>query len=347
MEAGKPQPPAPYPPQPGQAQPPAYGAPPPQPQPPQQPQPRPNTGYLGAPGGGVPLGGQQQPNANAFGGGDMGRARTRQIPNQNAPQAPAPQAPAGYGPPPQAPANYGQQPPAGYGPPPQQGMPPQGMPPQGPYGQAPMPMGKPTSVMGIISLVMIGVGALTGLASAGFFSFPFFIAGAILGYLAMRETAPWGKKSGRKMAVGGTIANTCCLVLNVVGVIALVMLFQTGVDLAKAQNQSMADGKIIEQRIYDYAAAKGDIQPGGPQMKQGFQNPTAVTGPQLAVADLVTESELQNPIEQYSLVIVGETVSVMWTNSNGMKRQVGHYDPNRPKTPEFNFSDWDDSGFQH
>jgi hypothetical protein len=357
-EAGKPKPQAPYPQPPGQA--PARPQPgpaqqPAQPQPPAQPpaynappsQPRPDGGYLGG-GGGVPLGGQQaapsqpQPNANAFGTGEMGRARTRQIPNQQ--PGPGPQSPQAYqqqpGPAPQA---YPQgAPPQGM---PPQGAPPQGMPPQGAYGHPQtIPMRKPTSVLAILSLVAIGVGAMAGLMSLGIFSIPFFVVGAVLGYLGMRETASWGKKSGHKMAVGGTIANIVCVVLNVGALIVLAVAVQKVGEINEATKHAKHDdGPKIQKRIYDYAKAKGDILPGGPQMKQGFRNETAVEGPQLRVTDLVTPGELENPIEQYRLQITGEIAIVMWTPPKGREIQVGKYDPNMPNVDPWQ---WNGSDFQ-
>ncbi|MCB9933879.1 MAG: hypothetical protein H6841_10710, partial [Planctomycetes bacterium] len=181
-DAGKPKvpnPPPGYPPQPGPV--PAF--------PPQPPAP----GYGAQPPAGPPPGA-------GFGGGDMGRARTRQMPG---PQA----APPGYG----APQQGYPAPNPGYGAPPQ-GQPypqPAGAPQGQPYGAQPYPVpaGKPTSVLAILSLVGVGVGLIAGLATLGLVSLPFFLAGSILGYLGMRETAAWGKKTGRGMALGGAIAN--------------------------------------------------------------------------------------------------------------------------------------------
>ncbi|MBZ0135544.1 MAG: hypothetical protein K8I27_04110 [Planctomycetes bacterium] len=298
-----------------QAQPPGYAAPPP--------------GY------GPP------PAPAAFGGEDMGRGRTRQIPNQP-PQggdgpmigqpfsprqhdagAQAPPPPAyGGGPPPQYPpqAGYpGQVPPQGqpYPPPPQ---------PQQPYGDPNFVPKKPITILGVIALVLAGVGCLVGLLSLGFFSWPFFIAGGILGYLGLRETAAWGRKSGRGVAMGGTIANGALLALNAVGVVGLLWLGSSTVDLVERNNNAfIVDGPLIQSRLFDYAKAKGDLKPGGPQMRKGFENPTAVTGPQLTVQDLVMPSELKNPIEQYSLEIAGDTATIWWSPPDGQRQEVGSY----------------------
>lgn len=289
-----------------QASPPGYVPPPaPPPQPPRQ---------------SIPLGGGPAP--AAFGGGDMGRGRTRQIPGQ-------PEQPPAYGSPPPAGYPQGQGYPAPQGGP---GVPPQGYAPapggpypQQPYGDQPYPMGKPTTVFGIVALVLAGVGAIMGLISIGVFSAPFFIIGGILGYLGIRETAPWGKKSGRGLAMGGTIANGALLVLNVIGVVAFFWLASTAVDSLETEMNAHLDGGKIVERVMKYKQAKGDLLPGGPQMKQGFENPTAVTGPQLTVPDLVTPTELMNPIEQYSLEISGETATVWWTSPQGQRQQVGTF----------------------
>jgi hypothetical protein len=319
-EAGKPKQPQGYPQQPGS--PPAY---PPRP---------------AAPGYGAQPPAAPPPGAG-FGGGDMGRGRTRQVPG------PAPQA---------APPVYGA-PPAGYGTP-QPAYPPQGQsyPPQGqpypqpapagqPYGAQPypaqaMPAGKPTSVMAILSLVAVAVAMITGLVSFGLFSIPFFIAGAVLGYLGMRETAEWGKKSGRGMALGGTIANLVLLVLNVGSLLALFLFAQATVGAVETNMNASMDGALIQQRVRMYVEAKGDLKPGGPQFKQGFRNDTAAAGPQLQVTDLVTPAELKNPIEQYSLTIADNTATVWWTGKDGQRMQVGQY-PGYGGAYADDYDDWD------
>ena len=348
------------------------------------PPPGPPAGAPGRQGGtpnSVPIGGG--PASNAFGGGDMGRARTRQIPNQQptigefqprqgntgAVQPPAygggpppqqPYPPAGapqqgapqYGGQPQGMPQYGGQPQGmpQYGGPPQgappHGVPPQGGPPQGapqqPYGtDTGYIPGKPVTIMGVIAIVLAVVGSGIGLFSIGFFSWPFFIIGGILGYLGIRETAAWGRKSGRGVALGGTIANGTLLVLNIVGVVALFALADKATDNFEAELNAGLDGNKIVERVVKYKMAKGDLQPGGPQMRQGFENPTAVSGPQLTVGDLVTPAELKNPIEQYTLEIAGETATVWWTPQGGQRVEVGSFG----KMPEFDEFDFD-SEFQ-
>ena len=320
-----------------QGAPPGHGAPQPPPAPPGRPTRQ-----------SVPLGGGPAP--NAF-GGDMGRGRTRPIPNQppqGGPTGPTlgqpfqpqqgnpeqyPEPPAyGGGPPPQ---QGGYPPPAqGYPPGPQgappQGAPPQGMPPgappQQPYGDQGYSTKKPTTVMGIIALALAGVGALTALVTLGFFSWPFFIIGGVLGYLGIRETAAWGRKSGRGLAMSGTIANGALLVLNIAGVITLFALGNAVGNMVEQQNNAvLRDGPMIVKRVGMYKQAKGDLLPGGPQMRTGYENSTAVTGSQLTVPDLCTPAELQNPIEQYSLTIDGETATVWWSPPDGERQEVGVY----------------------
>lgn len=340
-----------------QPQNPAYGGP--QANPPGYPPPPPPQAS-NRPTQSVPLGGGPAP--NAFGGDDMGRARTRQIPNQQPAinefqprqtNAGPPAQPPAYGaaPPPQqgayAPPPQGQQPypPAGPQPGgPQQPYPPAGPPPAGPqpggpqqpYAETGFVAKKPVTVLGIISLVLAGVGCLAGLVSFGLFSWPFFIGGGVLGYVAIRETAAWGKKSGRGLAMGGTIANGALLLLNIVGVIALFAAAGTLEDIVEQQNNAtMVDGPLIVERIGKYKQAKGDLQPGGPQMQLGFEQATAVTGAQLTVPDLCRPTELKNPIEQYSLVISEDTATVWWTPPEGQRMQVGEY------PAVYGFDDWD------
>lgn len=287
-------PPAPPPPHPG------YGAPP---------APPPQSGYLG-----VPLGGAA---SDAFGGGDSGRGRTRQIP-QREPQA-VPQQPQGY---PQQPAAQQQ----AYAQPP---YPPQ----QQPYGQPqygqPMPQygappQKQTSILAILSLVALGVGVIAGLVTFGIFSAPFLFAGGILGYLGMRETAAYGRKTGRGMAVAGTISNVVLLVLNVGVLVFGFLLFQQASSELEKSMHANVDGMKIADRIRKYAEAKGDLRPGGPQFMQGYAHDTAVTGPQLTVADLVSPVELNNPIEEYSIAVIGDSATVTWNSGDG-PIEVGQY----------------------
>ena len=282
-----------------QPAPPAYGAP--------------QSGYLAA-----PLGGQA---SDAFGGGDTGRGRTRQIPSQRPPvdsqAAPAPYPQAAQVPYPQQ-APYPQ--PAGY--------PPQApYPQQQPYGapQAAYPTQKQTSLLAILSLVAIGVGLLAGLFSIGLFSPPFLLAGAILGFLGMRDTAAWGKKTGRGMALAGTITNLVLLVVNV-GVLLAGFLFiqKAGNELEKGLNASI-DGEVIVRGLEAYGNAKGDLQPGGPQIVWGSRTGNAATGPTLTVADVVSAAELKNPVSEYSLTIKENTAIVTWTSPDGYTTEVGYY----------------------
>ena len=268
--------------------------------------------------------------------------------------SPPPQ-PQGYPPPPMGapqgqagPQNY-QAPPQGAGQayPPQQGYAQpqaggaqQGYPPQqgyaqpqpGAYGQpggtAIYPTGKPTSTLAIVSLVLMGVGVLIGFVSVGIFSVPLFLIGSVLGYLGMRETAAWGKKSGRGIALGGTISNMVLMVLNVVFLLAGFLFIQSVGDSFEQQANAMGDGLKISMRVGMYKEAKGDLKPGGPQFKAGFQNDTAVTGPSLQVTDLVTASELENPIEQYSMDVKDDVATIYWTGPDGVRAEVGRYDSN-------------------
>jgi hypothetical protein len=293
--------------------PPGYGAPPPA-APPGYGAPQAPAGYMQAPLGG--------PASNAFGGGDVGRGRTRQIPNQNTPQrttqpaypvAPFPNAPQPPAYPPQAPypqlAPYPQ---------------PAGVPPQA-YGQAPYPARKPTTILGILSLAAIAVALMAGVISFGIFSPPFLLAGSILGYLGMRETAAWGKKSGRGLAVGGTIGNLVLLVLNV-GVLLLgFFALQGAVKDEQKTLHARQDAAAIVKGLTAYQQAKGDLLPGGPQIRHGARTEVAVTGFQLTVADLVSPAELKNPITEYSITITGDSASITWSSPDGFPVQVGEY----------------------
>jgi hypothetical protein len=270
-----------------------------------------------------------------FGGGDTGRGRTRPIPHPQPPAYGAPQQavpqqgyaappqPAGYG----APQNYAPQPQAaGYGPPQGYGAPPQPQPygQQG-YGDAAYPMKKPTTVFGIVSLCLMGVGLLAGLASFGLFSIPFFLVGGILGYVGIRETAAWGKKSGRGLAMGGTISNGALFVLNVAGWAAIFLIGSAAVDDMEQQFNAQSDGDVIVRALGQYHQAKGDLLPGGPQIRLGVPTQTAVTGAQLSVSDLVSPTELQNPVDKYALTVSDGRATVWYNDESGNRVKVGAY----------------------
>lgn len=326
---------SPYPHPPGNA---PQGPPQGSPQPPQGAPPQPQQGYP-----------PPQPGGANFAEPEAGRGRTRSIPKQEVskgtaplgnPQGgyigqPGPNAPPAPQPGPGAPQAPGPGTPQGYS---QDGAPPQGYPPAQPagapaygaqpYGGQAYPVSKPTTVMGIISLVLIGVGLVTGLGSVGIFSAPLFLVGAILGFLAMRETAPGGKKTGRGMAVGGTVANLVLLVLNVAGLIAVFMFIRTTAGELEAGVHARTDGALLVERVQLYHEHKGDLEPGGPQVKLGFAHDVAVEG-RLKADDLASPSELNNPAAQYSIDIVDGIATIYWTPPGGARQEVGSFNSNR------------------
>ena len=277
-----------------------------------------------------------------FGGGDTGRGRTRPIPHPQPYGAPqqgyaAPPQPAGYG----APQGYAQQPQAaGYGPPQGYGTPPQPQPygQQG-YGDA-YPTKKPTTVFGIVALCLMGVGLVAGLVSFGLFSIPFFLVGGILGYVGIRETAAWGKKSGRGLAMGGTISNGALFVLNVAAWAAIFLLGSAVAGDLDQQFNAHSDGDVIVRALGQYHQAKGDLLPGGPQIRLGVATQTAVTGAQLSVPDLVSPTELKNPLDKYSLTVFDGRATVWFNDESGNRIEVGAY-------PRFGGSFGGSDDFEH
>lgn len=242
-----------------------------------------------------------------------------QAPQQGYPQAAAYPAPpqGAYPPPPQgayppAQAAYPAAPQPAY-PPPQPGYPQQAA----PYGQqaAYYPQAKPTSVMAIISLVCAGLGLFTGFS---------VLPGAIFGVLALRETGPTGSKSGRGLAIAGTVVNSVFLALGLL----LVAIIFAGAASMSSQMEDMAnvatDGSIITQRAQMYYIDKGDLAGGGHRFIGGYKNADKTKGP-LMVTDLVMQSELKMPIERYFLEVKGDAATVWYTGPDGQKQMAGSW----------------------
>lgn len=133
--------------------------------------------------------------------------------------------PPGYGP---APAHYG------YGPVPPPYPQPFGYPPMA----YPAAAAKPTSGLAIASLVCAGV---------GFFALfvPCFV-GFILGLVALRQTGEGGPRSGRGMAIGGTVAN------GILGFFGVMILGLAALPLITSNTESA--------RISEARAAMGVIK---------------------------------------------------------------------------------------
>ncbi len=236
------------------------------------------------------------------------------------PQA-APQHPPAYPPPGGAPQPYPQQ----QYPPPPPGAPQYGAP--GPYGydMAAYAHRPQNSVMAIISMVVMGVGILVGLVTVGIGGAPFFLAGVILGALALRETGA-GKKSGRGLAMAGTIVNSLGLLGSVALFAAFMWLFSYSTQKVEEATGLQADTQLIIQRVGQYESLKGDLHPGGPKVIRGIRSQEAVVG-SLKVSDLVSPTELKFDMSRYTLEVNASagTAKLFYTDEDGTRRQMETY----------------------
>lgn len=256
-----------------------------------------------------------------------------QAPQQGYPQAPAyPPAPqSAYPPAPGAPA-YPPPPPGAYPPAPQAGYPQPAYPP-GAYAQQPYyPASKPNSGLAIASLVCGGVGLfMIGIPS---------LVGVVLGVIALRETGPSGPKSGRGLAIAGTITSAC-VVLLFAAIFGFAIL---GASAMNSQMENLAnvgqDGSLLAQRAEMYYRDKGDLASGGHRFIAGYKNEDKVKGP-LMVTDLAAQHELKMPIERYFIEVKGDQATIWYTGEDGHRQMAGSFSATRQKQPQFEDWEWD------
>jgi hypothetical protein len=147
---------------------------------------------------------------------------------------------------------------SGYGPPP---MPP---PPPPPFPVGGWQPPKPTSGKAIASLVC-GLVALAG----AFCYLPALAApiGLVLGLLGIIETGREGARSGRGMAIAGTVISALG-VLAIIGVIvafvALARVSENQVQEGMAEELNAEQTELLESLKKYYTANDGSLGPGGP-----------------------------------------------------------------------------------
>lgn len=244
----------------------------------------------------------------------------------NAPAGGEPAPAPTYHQPPPAPGlqNAPQQAPGIGGPSPEQN--PQGQP--TPYGHSAMaypPMHKPSSALAMISLILVAPGFLLTFV-LGLLVVPIYIAGIVLGVLGLRETGKYGTKSGRGMAIAGTITNSIFLTGTVALTVTVLVFFTAAASELKEAANIQEDAQLIIERVGMYHRAKGDLGPDGPQMVRGLQSSIAVQG-SLKVSDLVSLIELNNEVEDYRLEVNESegTATLYYTDSEGNSREAGRY----------------------
>jgi hypothetical protein len=186
--------------------------------------------------------------------------------------------------------------------------------------------GKPNSTMAIISLVLLVPGVLVALLTLGVGGIPFFLAGIVLGGLALRETGAFGRKSGRGLAVAGTVVNSVLLVGAVAAGVGMFVLVKAHDSAQKEQYSVIADSHLIITRVRIYQVTKGDLEPGGPQMIGGHRSDVAVQGT-LKVSDLVSPSELELDMNRYRLDVDASAgrATLYYTDNAGKTGEVGSH----------------------
>lgn len=234
---------------------------------------------------------------------------------------PTPPVGQGYPPPPKAPPhpmdNRAAYP--GYGPAQapsgQPGYPPQG--PQ-PYGAPPgyaMAAAKPTSGKSLASIILMGI---------SIFFWPVAIitgpAAFITGWLALKETAPTGPKTGRGLAIagmiGGSIMFLACIALGAVMVFAFALVGDAGKRMEEARaheesRQADDDLKLIQERVKLYYVENNrSLEPGGPIVTDGgrhglYSDKSPRVRDQLKLEDLVMSADLNKPMAFYELRLTG------------------------------------------
>lgn len=235
---------------------------------------------------------------------------------QGRPQYPA--APA-YGQPPQYPVTAGY-PQPGYGVPPPPPPPPPGM------GMPDFGVPRPQSGKATASLICAGVGLVGGVICwLPALAIP---VGLVLGFMGITETGPTGTRSGRGIAITGTILNAVLLVGGVLAVVAFVSLAARGAhqrDEAFAQ-QTDSDLNKIRMRLRQYYDANNNsLAPGGPRLAQSRNtayygnvapvNPKGKVTELLKLEDLVGDNELSMPLSMFELTITSSSSATVRANS--------------------------------
>lgn len=252
------------------------------------------------------------------------------------------------------PVQYPNQPPAN---PPQPGFAPPPGPPGagwqhaaglGPYGAPPPPppegwqATRPTSGKAVAALVCGIAGIIVGvLCPVGYVAIP---VGLVLGILGIVETGANGRRSGRGLAIAGTVVSALA-VAGAIGVSVFMFSQMRKGQESFEQGQAASveqDIKLIVSRLQEYHAANGSLAPGGPFLagtplasenlgsNSGKSDPAfegsrsdkshEVTGVKdgkvvvsLRIAHLVREDELSSDhgLGQITLTVTGESTATL------------------------------------
>lgn len=213
-------------------------------------------------------------------------------------------------------------PPPGYVPPPGGWQQAAGL---GPYGVPPPPppegwgVSKPTSGKAIAALVCSVGGAIVG-GLGCWIVLPAVPVGFVLGLLGIAETGKNGKRSGRGLAIAGTIVGALAMAGSIAIVAFVINQARIGHEQSEQEFRAAleADVNLVAARLQEYHRVNGSLAPGGPYLAgqpamsrnvvQG--NGVDATGVQdgkvmvpLRIEHLVRESELGGHTTRGNMVL--------------------------------------------
>lgn len=207
-----------------------------------------------------------------------------------------------------------QYPNSAYAPMPGYGLPPPPPPPPG-MGMPGFGIPKPHSGKATASLVCAGVGLVGG--AMCFLPAIAIPIGLVLGFMGIAETGANGQRSGRGIAITGTILNALLLVGSIGAVIAFVAIAQRGSQAREEHftTQTDADFDKIRARLRQYYDANNkSLGPGGPRLARdntysSYGNvpakPKRKVVDVLKIEDLFGQGELDRPPNYYELTVTG------------------------------------------
>lgn len=108
------------------------------------------------------------------------------------------------------------------------------------------------------------------------------LVGIVLGVIGIVETGKNGNRSGRGMAIAGTVISTLGVIATIAIFVSFFALFRAGdaQDTQRQQERLSGDQELIVQRLQEYCVAnEGSLGPGGPVLAQGNTTYPAGTAP--------------------------------------------------------------------
>jgi len=245
------------------------------------------------------------------------------------PPPPPPPPPPAYGAPP---AHYARPPqyPGAYMPLPGYGIPPPPPPPPG-MGMPGFGIPKPHSGKATASLVCAGVGLVGG--AMCFLPALAIPIGLVLGFMGIAETGENGTRSGRGIAITGTVLNGLLVIASIVGIVLFVSLAQRGSQARDESFMTKSDDDFakIRTRLREYYDAnRKSLGPGGPRLASpDYARGNAPAGRSLGtvqqpltIEDLCGSGDLSLPPSMYELTVTGSASATVRVHSWGRGGKV-------------------------